>query len=254
MKNQQIKNKLLNLGFSEHDALVYLALIIKGSGTAGPLVAYTNLHRNIVYTSIDHLISRKLATSKIINSRKNFSVTSPEIIIEEFSHKLSAAKKLVKQIQSTIPKNLQEITIHQGNIEYLDLLTSIINTMPSGSTKYVLGTGGKKFMKNTMLPIWNKYHKMAIQKNIKIKMISYESQRNEINFDNHLKKIYQIKFLPDNIENPSGMHIYPVANTTLNIIYSDDKFPVTAIKIINEALVKGNLHLFNNLWKMASST
>ena len=82
-------------------------------------------------------------------------------------------------------------------------------------------------------------------------MISYESQRKEIDLDKHSKKIYEIKYLPNKIENPSGLHIYPKANTILNIIYSDSSTPVTAIKIKNDKLVKGYLNLFNNFWKMS---
>ena len=62
--------------------------------------------------------------------------------------------------------------------------------------------------------------------------------------------IYQIRYLPSNIENPSGIHIYPEAKTVLNIIYSDENSPVTAIKIKNPAVVQGYLNLFNSLWKI----
>ena len=44
--------------------------------------------------------------------------------------------------------------------------------MPANSIKYVLGTGGKEFMKQTMIPIWDEYHQVALKQKIKIKMIN----------------------------------------------------------------------------------
>lgn len=250
MSLKSIKNKLIDLGFSEHDAMVYIALLAKGPCTAGPLVAETNLHRNIVYTSLEHLVSRKLATEKIIRGTKNFAITSPDLLTLEYENKAKEAKNTVKLIKQNIPKDFRDITIHQGNDEYLNLLTSLIQAMPQGSTQYVLGTGGQEFMDNTMWPIWKKYHKAAGLQDLHIKMISYESQRQALKFDENSQKFYTIKYLPDNIENPGGMHIYPEINTVLNIIYSTDKTPVVAIKIVNKALVQSYLHLFKNLWQL----
>jgi len=250
MINNFLLDQLLSLGFSNHDAKIYLTLLEKGPSTAGPIIKAANLHRNIVYTSLDHLIARKLVTEKIVKGKKLFSLTNPTILKDEFEQKNQLANLAVKRITEKMTQEIQEINIYQGNDEYLRLLTSIIKSLPKGSTIYVLGTGGKDFMDYTMWPIWDGYHKVAFAQKIKIRMISYESQRSALNLDEHSKKIYEIKFLPSNIENPAGIHIYPPANTVLNIIYSDANMPVTAIKIKNKALTQGYLNLFNNLWAL----
>lgn len=248
-----IQQQLTDLDFSSHDAKVYTALLKHSPTTAGPLVKTTGLHRNIVYTSLDHLIARKLVAEKKVKNRKVFEITDPHVLIQEFETKKQQAEELSHTIAALLPENNREITIHQGNEEYLRLLTTIIKSLPKKSTKYVLGTGGKTFMEQTMLPIWQKYHASAFQQQLNIKMIGYESQRSALSFDDQTKKIYTIKFLPDNIENPAGLHIYPDIGVVLNIIYSDNKHPVTAIKIQNQALCGSYLALFNNLWKMAKN-
>lgn len=251
MSNSNIKNNLLKLGFSLHDAEIYLALVKKGPCTAGPIISETKLHRNVVYTSLDHLVGKKLISEKIKNGRKFFSVISPDTLVEDYSQKADLAKKVAQELERLVSSGVQEITIHQGNEEYLSLLTSIIKSMSKGNVKYVLGTGGEDFMKYTMRPIWKKYHEAARAQNIKIKMLGYESQRSAVEPDVKKEKIYEVKYLPANIENPAGIHIYPEVNTVLNIMYSDENTPVTAIKIKNKALVQGYLNLFHNLWKMA---
>ena len=82
-------------------------------------------------------------------------------------------------------------------------------------------------------------------------MISYESHRAMLTRDlAGQEDLYDIRFLPDDIENPSGVRIYPEADVIINMIFSTPTQPVTAIRIKNADLVLGQLNLFENLWRM----
>ena len=243
--------ELEKLGFSGHDAQVYLALVLFGTATANPIISKTGLHRSIIYTSLDRLVARKLVEVKEIKGKKTFSAVAPSLLVEEFEEKRRVAEEVAEKISLKMGAEMQEITIHEGNEEYLALLTSLLKELPKGATKYVLGTGGEEFMQETMLPIWKKYHRVAHERNINIKMISYGMQREAIEPHTNKEENYKIKYLPSDMENPAGIHIYPEAGVVLNIIYSTTESPVTAIKIKNTALVRGYLNLFENLWRRA---
>ena len=105
-------------------------------------------------------------------------------------------------------------------------------------------------MQQTMRPIWEAYHAVAREQDIRIHMLAYTSQRTALESDIANNTLYTVRYLPDEIENPAGIHIYPAIGVILNIIYSDNTTPVTAIKIKNSALTEGYLNLFKNLWKM----
>ncbi|MBI2410275.1 MAG: hypothetical protein HYV32_00060 [Candidatus Kerfeldbacteria bacterium] len=250
MQHDQITQQLNALDFSAHDATVYVALLELAPCRVGPIITKIGLHRNVVYTSLTHLVARKLVSEKLVNGRKEFALASPTVLTAEFEQKTAHARQLATQLEQLIQYGAQEITIHQGNTEYLSLLMSVIKSMPAGSKKYVLGTGGAEFMEQTMLPIWKPYHAVASAQQLQIQMIGYEPQRAAM--EDVLKKenMYQVRYLPANLENPAGLHIYPEVDTVLNIIYSTVQQPVTAIKIRNAALVQGYLNLFNNLWQM----
>ena len=250
MAQNNNKIDLQKLGFSEHDAEIYLTLVELGTVTANPLISKTGLHRSVVYTSLDRLISRKLVEVKDVKGKKTFTVISPALLVEEFEEKRIIAEKVSNNVLARMKIEPQEITIHQGNDEYLALLSSCIKSMPKGSTKYVLGTGGEDFMELTMLPLWKKYHRVAHDQKINIKMIGYGQQRKSIEPHTSKEGIYEVKYLPSEMENPAGVHIYPEIGVVLSIIYSNKITPVTAIKIKNEALVQGYLNLFENLWKL----
>lgn len=244
-----LKENLLKLGLSNNEADVYLALLDLKTSSSGSIIKKTQLHRNVVYVSLSHLVKKGLISEKSVRGVKTFYIIEPTSFSIGFQERASLAKKVEKDIIDKIPQKNQEITVHQGNDEYLQLLTGLLESMPIKSTKYVIGTGGEDFMRETMRPIWKKYHKVARARKIKIKMISYESQKNSIEGDIKKEGMYEMKYLPDIIENPAGIHVYPEIDTVLNIIYSNSESPVTAIKIKNEALVKGYLNLFDNLWK-----
>lgn len=251
MEKTDLKQALLSLGMVGQDADVYLALAEIGASTSGPLIAKTGFHRNVVYTSLEHLVASKYVVESQVRGKKQFVITDPSAIVRDFAVKSEVAGEVAAAVQAIAEQSPQEITVHQGNDEYLALLIGLIRALPQGGTKYVLGTGGEGFMAETMRPIWKKYHKVAREQGISIKMIAYESQRAAISTDVAKEDMYEVRYLPDNIENPSGTHIYPEAGVMLNIIYSTEDRPVTAIRIKNDDLARGQLNLFKNLWKMA---
>lgn len=249
METTELKKSLEELGFSNAEATVYVSLLEQGSGSAGPLISSTGLHRNVVYTALEHLKARKMVSEGLVRGVKHFSIASPETLSQEFKKKSVTASDVVQEITQRLPNQAQEITIHQGNDEYLALLTGLLSSLPKGSDKYVLGTGGEGFMRFTMQPIWKAYHEVASDQEVRIHMLAYDSQRSAIEPEIAGNPLYEVQYLPDEIENPAGIHIYPAIDTVLNIIYSDEAIPVTAIKIRNKALTKGYLHLFENLWR-----
>lgn len=244
-------SKLQSLGFSENDARVYLCLADLKSSTADQIISKTGLHRSIVYTSLDHLLLRKLVEASITGKKKIFTLISPGQLVSEFEEKALIADEVSKLIDSKLASDAQEITIYRGNEEYLQLLVGLIKALPWGATKYVLGTGGKEFMDTTMLPIWGTYHRAAKKHGIAIKMIAYNLQGDAI--DPYVSKegIYETRYLASDMENPAGIHIYPEANVVLNILYSTASTEVTAIKIRNKSFVQSHLALFKNLWEKA---
>ena len=244
-----LRDRLVQLDFSPADAAVYEALIECSPASAGPLIEATGLHRNIVYTSLEHLIARKLAAKSTVRGRAQFRAVAPTVLAEEFKEKAAVAAAVAAGLAARIKRGAQEITVHQGNEEYLQLLTELVSALPKNGTQYVLGTGGAEFMHETMLPIWEKYHAVAHARGITIRMIGYEPQRAALAPHIAREKIYRMRYLPATAENPSGIHIYPEAQTVLNVIYSDTATPVTAIRIRDKRLAAGYLHLFENLWR-----
>jgi sugar-specific transcriptional regulator TrmB len=253
MANNKDKTKeilrLMDLDFNQNEALVYTALREANPCKAGVIISKTGLHRNVVYTALEHLMQRKVVSVQTSRGGKVFTAIAPNILIEEYDYKKELAQELTEDFKKKNFISDQEISVHEGNDEYLKLLTSLINSLPRGASKYVLGTGGSDFMQYTMKPIWGRYHEVAKKQKINIKMLAYGTQRDALQETTNKEGIYEIKYLPQETENPAGIHIYPEIDTVLNIIYSNESQTVAAIKIKNKSLTQSYLNLFNNLWK-----
>ena len=63
---------LEQLDLSKHEAAVYIELLKLGLTNAGPVVAATKLHRQLVYEALERLTNQKLASFVIKNNRKYF--------------------------------------------------------------------------------------------------------------------------------------------------------------------------------------
>lgn len=249
MVKKDLINKLKSIDLNEKEAVIYCELIDQKEAPAGDLIKKTGFHRNVVYTSLDHLKNKKLVTEKTKKGKKYYVPDSPDILLEDLKEKEKIAENLNKQIKNELSEDIESISIHEGNDEYFKLLASIINQMENGDTKYILGAGGESFMENTMRPIWKKYHEVAAKQGIKIKMLAYNDQSKGMSKDlEDYKEIYETKYISGDEKNPAGLHIYPKLNTVLNIIYSDDNSPVKAIKIKDKRLTEGYMNLFKNLW------
>ncbi len=253
MANNKDKTKevlrLMDLDFNQNEALVYTALREASPCKAGVIISKTGLHRNVVYTALEHLMQRKVVSVQTSRGGKVFTAIAPNILIEEYDYKKELAQELTEDFKKKNFISDQEISVHEGNDEYLKLLTSLINSLPRGASKYVLGTGGQDFMTYTMKPIWDRYHEVAKKQKINIKMLAYGTQREALEDMTNKEGIYEIKYLPQESENPAGIHVYPEIDTVLNIIYSNEFQTVAAIKIKNKSLTQSYLNLFNNLWK-----
>ncbi|MEK7619802.1 MAG: helix-turn-helix domain-containing protein [Patescibacteria group bacterium] len=251
MDKKALRLSLLSLGLTDHESQVYVELVFLGTSTSGPLIKKTGLHRNVVYTSLEHLIEKKYVLESQIKGKKQFSVADPSVVVQEFEEKQRIATEIARAVSSLSVHPIQEITVYEGNEAYLNLLTEQIRKIPRGGASYILGTGGEEFMELTMRKIWDRYHKAIRTQGIHIKMISYESHREMLQRDlADQLDLYDIRYLPDDIENPSGVRIYPEAGVIVNMIFSTPTQPVTAIRIKNADLVQGQLNLFENLWKI----
>ena len=93
---------LREIGFSEREAKVYLALLELGQTTVGPIAAKTRIQHSKVYPTLEKLIDRGLVSFIIRSKTKYFQASDPthiSNILRERERKFNAILHKLKQKQ-----------------------------------------------------------------------------------------------------------------------------------------------------------
>lgn len=241
-----MKEELLQLGFSNHEADVYLALVEIGTTGTGEIIRRTGLHRNIVYETLDKLISRKLVF-KIANEKvTQFKLADPERILVEQKTRLEIAERIIPELVNKADVK-QEILVYEGAEGFKTSSLDYIERMKPDSVLYVLGASGNLWF-NLMGDAHKKYERTRIKKRIVMKEILYQEIPMERDIELAKKKdaLYDIRILPMSFDTPANTLI--LEDIVVIQILSE---PYSHIWIKNPALAKAYLNYFNAMWQQA---
>lgn len=239
-----LTNNLQQLGFSENEAKVYLALLEIGFCTTGPIIKKTGLHRNIVYETLDKLINRGLVSLSIQKGKKHFRVLSPAKILQQEKTQFDLAQEIVPTLIKMQKSEKQEVILYEGVEGFKNAHLDAIEQMKKNDTVYVMIAGGKRWFE-IMGSAIKKFDKLRVKKNIKDKVIALENQRKEIEWQTK-RPLFEVRFLPEKFQNPAGTSMY--GDITLLFLYGE---PVLAIMIKNPQIAQSFKQYFDILWKMA---
>ena len=94
--NQGLVEKLQELGLSDKEAAVYLALLPRQDIGSSKLIQTTGLHGQFVYDALAKLESLGLARHVIQRGRKKFSANTPNRLLSLVEEKRLAAQSVAK--------------------------------------------------------------------------------------------------------------------------------------------------------------
>jgi len=241
------RNILKQIGLSENETSIYLALLSSGSLSVYEIASKTGIYRPNVYDKLETLLKKGLVSYVIKNSKKYFIAAEPEKIqeyLDEEADEIKQNKEKLKTIlpqlssMSTLPKVSTKVEVFEGREGLKVFLRDITRT-----AKEVLITGIDDAKYNETLPIFMpKYFKELKAKKIKEKVITAD-RKNVFRFENK-STIY--RFLPEKEFNPTNTFIY---SNKVAIVSWD--VPPTVIRIENKNMAGTYRQHFEHLWKVA---
>ena len=106
-----MKEKLINLGLSKNEAIIYLFLLKNPKITTGPIIKETGISNSRVYESLNSLISKGLVNYTIQKDGKYFDASPPEKFLEkELAAKGKIEKDKLTLINTLSTKPLKEVS------------------------------------------------------------------------------------------------------------------------------------------------
>jgi len=239
---------LKDLGLSEAEAKVYLALIETGSTLAGAIIKKTNLHRGTTYQILQRLKEKGLVSSIIKGKKQYFEPSNPNILLSTLKEKQENLEKILPILQSKLEasKEKQETTMYQGVKGIRTVLEKILSELnPNG--KY-LDFGASGLFQEVMGEYWDIWQKKKKEFKIESKVIFNEElkTKNPLLLKNYYGKT---RFHPKEYSSITDTIIYK--DTIVLFIWTAK--PPIAIVIKNKDNAVSYKNQFNLMWKNSKS-
>jgi len=243
-KKDEIFDDLHELGLDKNEVIVYLSLLKLGEVGASKIVRDTGLHGQTVYDALYNLEGKNLVRYNLEKGRKKFLAQSPSILIDLIERKKKVASEIVEKIEKKFSTlDFQDIEILKGQESFISNEFKLLKEMPDESILLVFGGTGDSFIKN-LKNQYNEYDFQRNKKNIVVKYLGSEVQKDYLTKSKDTRKNFEYRFLPDVFSGVTNICIF--ADSAINIYLYDET--LTTITIRNKKIVESYIGFFESLW------
>ncbi len=209
---------LSELGLSEREISVYVALHKLGSTTTGPLVKESGVQNAKIYETLNKLIKKGLATYILKEKIKYFQATDPNSLLNFFEEKKENTKKIIEQLKTLREKKEPEYEakIYEGIKAIKSVFYEMYDCIGKNS-EYCVFPIGESLSRPELINFFNQiFHKRTKMK-IRIKALPNKKVKKIISkFYSH-HKLLSVRYTSQ--EFPTGIFIF--RDHVLNVTWSE---------------------------------
>ncbi len=164
---------LEDIGLTNAEIKVYLALLELGPSTAGPVLEKSNLHNSVVHMTLNKLMEKGLISSVKEGERNIDQAADPKHIVEFINEKRERFEDILPQLLLTQQqaRAKPEITVFRGIKGIKELLYALLDA--GGKEHHTFGSTKKSLMLGDAW--WVGYHKKRAAKGIAAQLLFNES-------------------------------------------------------------------------------
>ena len=242
----EIKQTLRNIGLTQGEVDVYLALLELGLSTTGRITKEANISSSKVYEVLQRLTSKGLASYNIENGKHYYSATPVERLVdflEERKNDLTddqeKIKKLLPELENRRSKQKSaEAVIYRGRQGPLLVLNECLDAGKKGME--IVGYGTDEDDWETYFPAQlNEFIKQSKKHKVKSRIIFGKGFTPQ----NHTAGV---RHLPPEYFSPVRTIIY--GNKVAIVDFTK---PITTIIIEKDEIAKAYMNHFEMLWKLS---
>lgn len=235
-----------DLGFSEREIKVYLALLGLGSTTVGPIAAKTRMQHSKVYQTLEKLIDRGLVNFIIKSKTKYFQAQNPRQIMNIIKEKERKFSEILPQLmqKQQFAIEPQIATVYEGYKAIKAMFDSILDEMNNSSYYYVFAFKDEYLSSKVASMFLRNIHMKLAEKGIDDRLIAHKSVKTE--FKKNYSDLKNIKFKFTEINLPIGLMI--IDNRVINWMWGERP---TAVEIVSKQIAKQYKQFFLEMWKIA---
>lgn len=246
--------KLLEeIGLTQGETKVYLALIALGTTKTGALAKKAEVSSSKVYKILDRLIQKGLVGHVLKGKIKFFQALEPKRVVDYLEKKEQEIKEKKDLMQKILPQlelerklsgKKTQAVIYEGFKAIKNFYLNILNELSPGETYHVLGAAYGEPEKPGVKEFFQNYHTQRAKKKIRVKMLANHDTKGSLVSATNINS--EIRFLPQ----------YLITNMTI-LFYHNKAFifflteePIGFL-MENEEAVKSFQKYFDTFWKIA---
>ena len=243
---------LEEIGFTQGEIKVYMALIQLGESTIGPISNKAKVTPAKVYPILEKLKEKGLITHVIKSGTKYFQALNPNRILdymEDKEKKLHAQKTEIKDLIPTLisqqeSEAKQYATIYESYNGIKTLYDEILNYLQKNNEEFIGFTLGREYTSKQANLFFKNYDAKRRELNIKTKLIGLEHQKKFLQKEYGEDPNVEIRYLKHAV--PTGLIIFDDKVATL--LWHD--IP-SAFVIHSKPNAEAYRKFFNDMWKIA---
>jgi len=248
-----LKGTLKEIGLTENESNVYLALLELGESTSGKIIEKANIRTGRIYDILNSLKDKGMISEIQKDKIKRFSCAEPKRILDMLDKKKDTLEQQKNDIKNYIPEILNKINNSKSKTKieiftgFEGMKTAMLKETShykKGSEVFTIGIQNPEFYnKRTMDFFKYNIYNVRNRLNIKVRKINDESARKNIVQEEKTKNIIT-KYLPY----PSVTTFNITENLVIIGLYGSEEIYIT---IEDEEVSKNFKTQFEFLWKIA---
>ncbi len=234
------KAVLSELGLSEGEIKVYLALLKLGPIQVSKIKEETKLHRTTIYDFLEKLLNKGLASYVVRNNVKYYNAADPNMLVGFLKEKQEHLNQILPELNklAKFKKEEVKVEVYKGTE---GLKTVMLDAIRAGQD--IVGMGIDESCWKKKLPVFTEqYQRMLKENNIHEYILTKANP--EFLFD---QKQTHYKFVSASYFSPTSTLIY--ADKILLTVWEPS---LTSVLIENKQLAQAYRQHFNALWEQES--
>jgi len=244
---------LRQLGLTEGEIKIYIALVRLGETTSGPIADESEVSMSKVYEILERLAKKGLVSHIIKNKTKYFEASDPNRLMVYLQEKQDTLKQQEDKLQKLIPKLELEQHIHpsEQTAQVYDGLKGIqtarertLKIMNKRDEMYIIGISKTPY--DRLTPYFSEYHHRRYEKGIKCYYLYNEYARKSHGELSATYPLSEVRYMPEGLITHAWMEIY--ADTVTIGINKGKSFSI----VIQNQEVADSFKIYAKLlWDMA---
>lgn len=249
MDKTKLRKILKDVGFTEGESKIYLALLELGESKVGPLIKSSGVSRSKVYDVLDRLIAKNVVSKIEKNGIMIYQSLPPNSVLnvikkkeQELKHEEEILEKILPQLSLLQPKEKVNVVVYDGYEGFKVMIDRTIQELKSEDLYDAMGIS--QTTKGMTLYAKRIYE---AQKTKKFKARSIFDEMGVFKATERKTKWHEMKILPKGWNTPALFTIY---RDTVGIHLGKDG-SIISIVIKNEDIAKFFRTSFEAMWKIS---